>query len=101
MRNLIWIGWFLVAILVAAISVAFVYHNRQVVDLELLLFPLPSQILGTVLVAVFIFGIIWGVILGAMPFFGYKLREKKLIKERDQAKQELDRLRTAAIKESQ
>lgn len=98
-----WLKMLLVLVLsvcVLLVGVLFTIHNTEKVAIDLVLVQLPQASLSLWLIAAFVVGGLCGFLLSSMTLLMLKTRLMNSRRQAHATRQELDRLRTAALKDA-
>ncbi len=89
-----------IGLLVIAVGILFTVHNTQMVSIDLVFFRLPEATLSLWLILAFVTGGVCGVLLSAVTIFALRTRLGRARRQVSTSRQEIDRLRTAALKQN-
>lgn len=82
------------------IGVLFTIHNTTPVSIDLVFLTLPEASLSLWLIAVFVLGSVCGMLLSGFAVLGLKTRLRAARRKESTYRKELDKLRTAGLKDS-
>ncbi|MBR9827601.1 MAG: LapA family protein [Oceanospirillales bacterium] len=90
----------LLALMVIGIGILFTIHNTEPVTIDLVFLTLPEASLSLWLIAVFVLGGICGMLLSSMTLLALKARLRNARRQEQSSRKELDKLRTAGLKDT-
>lgn len=89
-----------VGLFILTVGILFTVHNTEPVTIDLVFFQLPEATLSLWLILAFVFGGVCGVLLSSLTILTLKTRLGRAQRKVKSGREEIDRLRTAALKDS-
>ncbi|MDY6890414.1 MAG: LapA family protein [Pseudomonadota bacterium] len=97
LKNLITI---VLGLIVIGIGILFTIHNTDQVAIDLVFFQLPEASVSLWLIAAFVLGALCGILLSTLVILSLKTRLRSSQRKVMTFRKELDKLRTAGLKDS-
>lgn len=88
-----------VGVVILIVGILFTVHNTQMVSIDLVFFHLPEATLSLWLILAFVLGGVCGVALSTFTIFSLRTRLGRAQRKLTATREEIDRLRTAALKD--
>lgn len=90
----------LIGLIIVVVGILFTVHNTEPVSIDLVFFQLPEATLSLWLILSFVVGGLCGVLLSGLTIIALKARLRSAQRKVHNSRQEIDRLRTAALKDT-
>ncbi|MBT00146.1 MAG: DUF1049 domain-containing protein [Oceanospirillaceae bacterium] len=88
-----------IGLFILVIGILFTVHNTEPVAIDLVFIQLPEMTLSLWLIIAFLLGGVSGVLISSMTILGLRTRLRAAQRKATASRQEVEKLRTTALKE--